>query len=97
MKAERYMLEKSVRALKNSPFPSGPDRETAEATLAALAEASGQTYEAVTKKRTIMERMRIVKPYVKFALAAMIVVAALIGIYYAAAASMVQRRLCSSA
>jgi hypothetical protein len=73
MNAEKHILKAAVKALKNSPFPSGPDRQTADATLAALAKASGQTYEVPRKKQTIMERMKIMKTCIKFAAAAAII------------------------
>jgi hypothetical protein len=82
MKAKKHILEKSVKALKNSPFPSGPDRQTTEAALAALAHLAGQTYEVRNKKpTTTMERIRLMKPYLKYAVAACIVAATGITLY----------------
>jgi outer membrane lipoprotein-sorting protein len=74
MKAEKH-LERFIKALKNTPFPSGPDDRTKAAALAAMAKASGQTYDVPTKKQTIMERIRIMKPYLKFAVAAAVIIA----------------------
>ena len=58
MKAKKDILEKSVEALKNSPFPSGPDSQTVDAAVEALAKASGQTGQVSKIEPTIMERIK---------------------------------------
>ncbi len=82
MKAEKDILEKSIKALKNCPFPSGPDRQTIDSTIAALAKASGRTCETLHKKKTIMERMKFMKTYTKLAVAAALLIAAVISITF---------------
>jgi hypothetical protein len=80
MKAEKDILEKSIKALKSCPFPSGPDRQTVDATVAALTKASGQTYDKLHKQQTIVERIKIMKTYTKLAIAAMLLIAAVLSI-----------------
>jgi outer membrane lipoprotein-sorting protein len=82
MKADKNIFEKAVKSLKHSPFPSGPDRQTVEATKAAAAKAAGLPLETLLEKQTILERIKFMNFYSKLAAAAAVIVVLLIGTYW---------------
>jgi hypothetical protein len=51
MEENENILEKAVKALNNERVPSGPPQELADATVAKLTEASGQSNNVTTGKR----------------------------------------------
>ncbi len=71
------ILEKAVKALKNEQVPPGPPRELADATIAKLTEASGQS-NAVTAGRRFrfIERLKATNSFTKVAAAAVLLIIA---------------------
>ena len=77
MKENENILEKAVKALKNEQVPPGPPRELADATIAKLTEASGQS-NTVTSGRRIrfIERLKATNSFTKVAAAAVLLIIA---------------------
>ena len=76
MKKSENILEKAVKALKNEQAPSGPPQELADATVAKLTEASGQS-NTVTAGRRIrfIERLKATNSFTKVAAAVLLIIA----------------------
>ncbi len=71
------ILEKAVKALKNEQVPPGPARELADATVAKLAEASGQSNTVTAGRRfRFIERLKATNSFTKVAAAAVLLIIA---------------------
>lgn len=77
MKENENILEKAVKALKNEQVPPAPPQELANATIAKLTEASGQS-NTVTPGRRIrfIERLKATSSFTKVAAAAVLLIIA---------------------
>jgi len=77
MKENENILEKAVKALKNEQTPPGPPRELADATVARLTEASGQSNTATAGRRfRFIERLKATNSFTKVAAAAVLLIIA---------------------
>ncbi len=71
------ILEKAVKALKNEQVPPGPPRELADATIAKLTEASGQSNTVTAGRRfRFIERLKATNSFTKVAAAAVLLIIA---------------------
>ena len=71
------ILEKAVKALKNEQVPPGPPRELADATVAKLTEASGQSNTVTAGRRfRFIERLKATNSFTKVAAAAVLLIIA---------------------
>ena len=71
------ILEKAVKALKNEQVPPGPARELADATIAKLTEASGQSNTVTAGRRfRFIERLKATNSFTKVAAAAVLLIIA---------------------
>lgn len=71
------ILEKAVKALKNEQVPPGPPRELADATIAKLTEASGQSSTVTAGRRfRFIERLKATNSFTKVAAAAVLLIIA---------------------
>ncbi len=77
MEENENILEKAVKALNNEQVPSGPPRELADATIAKLAEASGQSNKVTTGKRIwFIDWLKAPNSFTKVAAAAVLLIIA---------------------
>jgi len=77
MKKSKNIFEKAVKALKNEQVPSGPPRELADATIAKLTEASGQSNKVTTGKRIwFIDWLKAPNSFTKVAAAAVLLIIA---------------------
>jgi len=77
MKENENILEKAVKALKNEQVPPGPPRELADATIAKLTEASGQSNTVTAGRRfRFIERLKATNSFTKVAAAAVLLIIA---------------------
>ncbi len=77
MKEEENFLEKAVEAIKNEPIPAEPPQEVTDATIAKLAEASGEPHiETVSRRIRLAERLTTTRNLTKIAAAAVLLIAA---------------------
>ena len=77
MKENENILEKAVKALKNEQVPSGPPQELADATVAKLAEASGQSNTVTAGRRfRFIETLKATNSFVRVAAAAVLLIIA---------------------
>ena len=77
MKENENILEKAVKALKNEQVPPGPPRELANATIAKLTEASGQSNTVTAGRRfRFIERLKATNSFTKVAAAAVLLIIA---------------------
>ena len=75
MKKQKDILTKAIKALMEMVVPPGPAESCVDATLAKLAEASGEPETAGVRKRIqIAERIRAAKGFAKVAAAAMLLI-----------------------
>ncbi len=71
------ILEKAVKALNDEQVPPGPSRELAQATLAKLTKASGQTNTFSSGRRIrLIERLKAPNGFTKVAAAAVLLIMA---------------------
>ncbi len=77
MEENENILEKAVKALKNEQVPPGPPRELADATIAKLTEASGQSNTVTAGRRfRFIERLKATNSFTKVAAAAVLLIIA---------------------
>jgi len=77
MKKKHDFLNKAVKALSQTPLPTGPPLQTIDSTLAKLSESSGSTPPVTIQKHVpLLERLNLVKTPVKLAAAAVLLIAA---------------------
>jgi hypothetical protein len=77
MEENENILEKAVRALKNEQVPPGPSQELADATVAKLTEASGQSNNVTTGKRILfIDWLKDTNSFTKVAAAAVLLIVA---------------------
>ncbi len=77
MKENENILEKAVKALKNEQVPPAPPRELANATIAKLTEASGQSNTVTAGRRfRFIERLKATNSFTKVAAAAVLLIIA---------------------
>jgi len=77
MKENENILEKAVKALNNEHAPSGPPKELADATIAKLTQASGQSNTVTTGKRIrFIERLKATNSFTRVAAAAVLLIIA---------------------
>ena len=77
MKENENILKKAVKALKNEQTPSGPSQELADATVAKLTEASGQSNKVTTGKRIwFIDWLKAPNSFTKVAAAAVLLIIA---------------------
>ncbi|MBA7478748.1 hypothetical protein ES707_14176 [subsurface metagenome] len=77
MKENENILEKAVKALKNEQVPPCPPRELADATIAKLTEASGQSNTVTAGRRfRFIERLKATNSFTKVAAAAVLLIIA---------------------
>ncbi len=77
MKENENILEKAVKALKNEQTPPGPPRELADATVARLTEASGQSNTVMSGRRfRFIERLKATNSFTRVAAAAVLLIIA---------------------
>lgn len=75
MKENEDILEKAVKALKNEHIPPGPSQELADATVAKLNEASGQSNNVTTGKRIwFIDWLKAPNSFTKVATAAVLLI-----------------------
>lgn len=73
-------IDKAIDALKNKLIPAGPPKEVIDATLKKLSEIDNGFETAVPKRIKIIERIKAMKSFTKFAIAAMIIIVVLIAV-----------------
>lgn len=77
MEENENILENAVKALSNEQVPSGPPRELADATIAKLTEASGQSNNVTTGKRIwFIDWLKALNSFTKVAAAAILLIIA---------------------
>jgi len=77
MEENENILEKAVKALNNEQVPSGPPRELADATIAKLTGASGQSNMVTTGKRIwFIDWLKATNSFTKVAAAAVLLIIA---------------------
>jgi len=77
MKKKHDFLNKAVKALSQTPLPTGPPQQTIDSTLAKLSEASGSTPPVTAVRQIwILERLKAVKTFPRLAAAAVLLIAA---------------------
>ncbi len=77
MEENENIVEKAVKALKNEQIPPGPSQELAEATIAKLTEASGQSNNLTTGKRIwFIDWLKAPNSFTKVAAAAVLLIIA---------------------
>ncbi len=75
MKENENILEKAVKALNNEQVPPGPPRELADATIAKLTEASGQSNKVTTGRRIwLIDWLKATNSFTKVAAAAVLLI-----------------------
>jgi len=76
MTQEKKLLAKATEALANTEVPPGPPQEVADATIAKLAAAISEPAEPTVRSLKTARRMRITPDLMKFAAAAVVLIAA---------------------
>ena len=77
MEENENIVEKAVKALKNEQTPPGPSQELADATIAKLTEASGQSNNVTTGKRIwFIDWLKAPNSFTKVAAAAVLLIIA---------------------
>ena len=77
MEENENILEKAVEALRNEQTPPGPSQELADATVAKLTEASGQSKKITTGKRIwFIDWLKATNSFTKVAAAAVLLIIA---------------------
>jgi hypothetical protein len=77
MEENENIVEKAVKALKNEQIPPGPSQELADATIAKLTEASGQSNKVTTGKRIwFIDWLKAPSSFTKVAAAAVLLIIA---------------------
>jgi len=76
MTQEKNLLAKATEALANTEVPPGPPQEVVNATLAKLAAAIGEPVEPTVRSLKTARRIRITPDLIKFAAAAVFLIAA---------------------
>ncbi|MFB0555352.1 MAG: hypothetical protein ACETWQ_18760 [Phycisphaerae bacterium] len=77
MEENENIVEKAVKALKNEQTPPGPSQELADATIAKLTEASGQSNNVTTGKRIwFIDWLKATNSFTKVAAAAVLLIIA---------------------
>jgi len=77
MKKKYDFLNKAVKALSQTPLPTGPPQQTIDSTLAKLSESSGSTPPVTAVRQIwILERLKAVKTFPRLAAAAVLLIAA---------------------
>ena len=79
MKKQKNNLDKTINALKNEIVPASPPQEIVDATLQKLIEAAPAI---LTKRISITERIKAMKPFTKLATVAVIIIAVVLSITF---------------